>query len=64
MYYRQIIDETGAYLNANGERVGLIPAGCPCPTTGWTWFDTFKECIETWGLTYDPLPELETQPEI
>lgn len=63
MYYRIRPKENGDYVSQSYERFYLMENIKPPKVYRdlYTWFDTKEECLEAWGLTYDPLPEPEPE---
>lgn len=60
MLYSKIEEETGGYLARDGKRYDVQEALSVRPITDdWHWFNSMDECLEAWGLTYDPLPDSE-----
>lgn len=61
MVYRKVQDENGNYKDNNGTRFTIreaheawTPQG---KNVGWDEFENIEQAAQTYGLTYDPLPE-------
>lgn len=62
MYYLKAEDENGDYICTDGKRYALFRGTWVAQKDRWTWFDTEEECLDAWGLTFDPLPQPEPEP--
>lgn len=59
MYYKCEKNDDGSYIGADGERYALYAADGVSQSSRryWIWVDTLDACLESFGLTYAPLPE-------
>lgn len=60
MYYYKQSAETGDYTDGVSRfavitsEIIICPKGQTPEENGWYSFASLEECLETWGLTYDP----------
>lgn len=63
MVYKKVKNEAGDYKDSQDVRWDILeaheawtPQGL---NVGWDAFDSIEQAAEAYGLTYDPLPEVE-----
>lgn len=54
MYFKAEQQENGEYIRHDGVRFALLKARRVRPADGWSDFDTLDDCLEAWGLIYNP----------